>query len=887
MSATMQRLAFIFLASACALACIAQPGMPTYESLEWMAADSDLIVRGRIASIEPWSISALPYPASIFPYSIVTFKPDETLAGPALNEIQFTAQAGSYPDESPLRRWMKDKTSLLVFLRESRRSGDRVAERFHYALRAQWNNSFVDLRAPTQKGSKKGYDEEGFTRPADLYTMTGERLTNPDEILARLRAAVAATGGKRVRGAQLRSSRTYVPIDSRLEQLAHEWLASSNPNRKEAAIEALAFFKSPENIALVQNALKDSTTASHDLASDPAGKSIQVREVRKTAKDVLDEWGVGWEPTEPVAAANEMVQIPAGEFTMGSDAIRDAKPARKAYLDAFWIGKTNVTVAQFRAYCKATGYRFKWKANRPRLGWKDNHPMVDVTWYEARAFCKWGGGDLPTEAQWEKAARGGDGRKFPWGNVWSDSRLQCWQRTLDGYHATAPVGSYPSGASPYCCLDMEGNAAQWCLDLVSPSPPGAGGRAFRAIRGDGYDQNDSNWFQCAHRSYFIPDGTEDGTGFRIVAKKPLRLPWLSAPDTGSDEGVTAVRTESRARFNSKADFDGRFVLAARGNVACLWDSESGRLVQRFDGTEPVGCVEFGPTFSQVFTGSSIDDDSASGLGHNSVRVWDVETGREVYRYPSLDGPTLSLDFKPGLGLGEVLVGGSRLWDVEFQRELFLFPGGHAQFCADGCSVLDYSSENHWVAVWDAATYKEVFRVETQPDGGEELFADVSSWGNRLALSSNSKAEVWDFVAKKKLADIGGRVWDVRFTPDREALVGVCENGVIRVFDAATGAPIRSLKGPMHVHEILLSPDGKRCLETWGPGVDFGDARGASLWDLGTGRELVRLPNPNGIVGFAPDGKTLFGFDGSTGVVWSAATGRVIRKVALGEAVGGK
>ena len=110
----------------------------------------------------------------------------------------------------------------------------------------------------------------------------------------------------------------------------------------------------------------------------------------------------------------EMILIPEGEFLMGGTAAGE-RPIRRVFLDAYRIGKNPVTAGEFMAYCenrKIDSCKFA----RLRWGWIDDHPMVRVNWQEARDFCIWAGGDLPTEAQWEKAARGADGREYPWGN---------------------------------------------------------------------------------------------------------------------------------------------------------------------------------------------------------------------------------------------------------------------------------------------------------------------------------------------------------------------------------------------------------------------------------------------------------------------------------------
>jgi len=200
----------------------------------------------------------------------------------------------------------------------------------------------------------------------------------------------------------------------------------------------------------------------------------------------------------------------------------DAGPTRTVSLDGYWIGKTLVTVAQFRQFTKAAHYKFNWKANQPQWGWIDSHPMVMVTWADARAYCKWAGGDLPTEAQWEKAARGTDGREYPWGNEWDKSRLAA-----GNLKSPCPVGAFPAGASPYGCLDMAGDAAEWCLDwygmdytdLPSQNPKGVESGQQRVVRGGSFATAavDSN-FRCTFRQAADPKVGACVYGFRLVVQ---------------------------------------------------------------------------------------------------------------------------------------------------------------------------------------------------------------------------------------------------------------------------------------------------------------------------------------------------------------------------------
>ncbi len=165
-------------------------------------------------------------------------------------------------------------------------------------------------------------------------------------------------------------------------------------------------------------------------------------------------------------APASMVDVPAGWFLMGSDDGRRANgPEHHTYLDAFAIDRTEVTIDAFRQFIEQTGYI--------ALGWSDsllsenpNKPMVGVLWRDAQAYCKWAGKRLPTEAEWEKAARSEDGRRYPWGDQWDPARANTLE---SGIGDVVAVGSYPSAASPYGALDMAGNAAEWVYDYYDPT----------------------------------------------------------------------------------------------------------------------------------------------------------------------------------------------------------------------------------------------------------------------------------------------------------------------------------------------------------------------------------------------------------------------------------
>ncbi|MBN1584035.1 MAG: formylglycine-generating enzyme family protein [Anaerolineae bacterium] len=176
----------------------------------------------------------------------------------------------------------------------------------------------------------------------------------------------------------------------------------------------------------------------------------------------------------------EMVLIAAGEFMMGSDSRKDQharhveRPQHKLHLPDYYLAKTPVTNAQYAAFVRATQRTppSHWQEDRPPKA-KENHPVVRVSWYDAIAYCKWLSGltgqayRLPTEAEWEKAARGDKASMYPWGDRWDASRCNTKESETED---TTPVGAYPQGASPYGLLDMAGNVWEWTSSLYRDYP---------------------------------------------------------------------------------------------------------------------------------------------------------------------------------------------------------------------------------------------------------------------------------------------------------------------------------------------------------------------------------------------------------------------------------
>ena len=255
-------------------------------------------------------------------------------------------------------------------------------------------------------------------------------------------------------------------------------------------------------------------------------------------------------------ASIPLVWVPGGSFIMGSteaertrlidagvrrEFIDGEGPAHRVEMSGFWIGKTEVTVAQWRSVMGGV-------PEENDQG--DDHPVVNVTWNACMQFCARTGLELPTEAQWEYAARGPESLTHPWGNAWDPNAL-CWRENRGPGGRTFPVGSFPSGASWCGALDMLGNAWEWCADLYAedyyansppkdPPGPTTGTRGDQRVLRGGSWQRSENFCRSAYRDWSGPDGSDNNYGFRVVFSpshsQAQRLPTPApAPDPAAPQ----------------------------------------------------------------------------------------------------------------------------------------------------------------------------------------------------------------------------------------------------------------------------------------------------------------------------------------------------------------
>ena len=325
------------------------------------------------------------------------------------------------------------------------------------------------------------------------------------------------------------------------------------PGRKPTAVTVLdrttAFY--PSSTATTTPTLRPSSTPTKTASPTPTQTSTATLD--PNIPPACGEIGQTW--TSPIDGMT-LVCVPAGDFLMGStdgdaDAFDNEKPQHTVYLDAYWMDQTEVTNAMFAEFVAATGYRTT--AEKEGTGWaytgngwdnvsganwqhpsgpgsdlvgKEDHPVVQVSWDDAVAYCEWAGRELPSEAEWEKAARGTGGQIYPWGNTFDcrlgnfddetvvDSYVVPGGENCDGYPDASPVGAFPSGASPYGALDMAGNVWEWTADWYDSdyyssqttwrNPVGPASGEYRVLRGGSWFDN-SGYVRAALRLWLPPD----------------------------------------------------------------------------------------------------------------------------------------------------------------------------------------------------------------------------------------------------------------------------------------------------------------------------------------------------------------------------------------------
>jgi len=241
-----------------------------------------------------------------------------------------------------------------------------------------------------------------------------------------------------------------------------------------------------------------------------------------------------------------MIHVPSGPFLMGSEESPNESPAREVFLSAYYIDKYPVTNAQYQIFIEDGGYeraelwsKLAWEFIAERkfkhpLYWLDDHwnapdhPVTGISWWEALAYAHYAGKTLPTEAQWECAARGRDGRRFPWGDEDPTASRANYAEDCDPSELrrrSTIVTAFPGGASPWGCMDMAGNIGEWCMDnasndyswdITSRNPRyWVGEQADHIVRG-GSGLHNEDYLRCSSRDYYPPTLRDNIVGLRCV-----------------------------------------------------------------------------------------------------------------------------------------------------------------------------------------------------------------------------------------------------------------------------------------------------------------------------------------------------------------------------------
>ena len=262
-----------------------------------------------------------------------------------------------------------------------------------------------------------------------------------------------------------------------------------------------------QKLKRVQDEMELAKTRQDDL-------DLEMEELEQRRKDLL-----------PEANKKEMVAIEEGQFSMGGreeDSPDNERPTHPVHLSYYYIGNTPVTNQEYREFVNCTGYKapIHWQRGTYPTGLA-KHPVVNVSYHDAKAYANWKEARLPTEAEWEKAARGNDERLYPWGNRFVDGE-RCNSNNMVG--TTLPVDEFPLGRSPFGCWDMSGNVYEWCEDYYeagyydfSPvaNPKGPAGGQERVIRGGYFSETRPN-VRTTHRSSAAETHTRENVGFRLA-----------------------------------------------------------------------------------------------------------------------------------------------------------------------------------------------------------------------------------------------------------------------------------------------------------------------------------------------------------------------------------
>lgn len=384
----------------------------------------------------------------------------------------------------------------------------------------------------TTTGSPASVTPEERAKEAMAHFMEGNRLREEGKEFERALEEYkkAEMLNAEIPALQFHMGGVYWKLGNQKEALVHldkckKLLEAQSPEIKSDE----SYQKTMQDVTLYISKLEKGLNPSEKKQRVEAALAIRDEKMKKALNENRDKW-------------NQMVLVPEGKFIMGTgedEFIPEETPQHEVYLDAYYIDKYEVTNAQyweFLQYIKNTGDHGKCYSGEPKgkdhtpgtphTGWDypyydyPDYPVARVDWYDAYAYAAWAGKRLPTEAEWEKAARGTDGRRFPWGNVWETTRCNV------GTDASLSIGSFESGISIYGCLDMIGSVSEWCNDWYHPeyyhnspsvNPKGPEiSTGLRIIKGGSLFAPYAYKMRCAVRIFGKPEDRNKSIGFRCA-----------------------------------------------------------------------------------------------------------------------------------------------------------------------------------------------------------------------------------------------------------------------------------------------------------------------------------------------------------------------------------
>jgi WD40 repeat protein/formylglycine-generating enzyme required for sulfatase activity len=646
-----------------------------------------------------------------------------------------------------------------------------------------------------------------------------------------------------------------------------------------------------------------------------------------------------------------MVLVPEGEFQMGlevekayqecvnlsgntcnMDWFTGISPVHQVYLDAFYIDQFEVTNARY-AKCVESGV-----CQEPRNTSTEKHPeyysdplyadypVVNVDWEQARTYCEWRGGRLPTEAEWEKAARGTDGRLYPWGDTFDGKNANFCDQNCeseiknfdfeDGYAETAPVGQYPLGQSPYGAMDMAGNMGEWVADWHAedyyasqsvwhnPAGPATGDK--REVRGGYWGSSvqyllsalrfgldPTTWvstigFRCARSAEVMPSASE------AIATSPSDLPLASeatvtpqsslpqvigAGSVISPENATQLTQFSRwgkGALNQVAySPDGRLVAAATGIGIYLYDSQTLAEVKFIDTQTLVTSVSFSPDGQLL----------AAGTANHLVQIWQTRDGALQQVLEGHTDRVQTVAFSPD---GQLLASGSqdhtiRIWQVDGTLLHSLDLGTsyiyiyQVAFSPDSTQLASASSDANLI-LWDV-------RSGTQSQllfgsGSGQYSVAFSPDGKLLASGSmDNSVYVWQVATGTQMNKLDGHtkaVNCVAFSPDGTHLASGSYDATVRLWQVSTGSLWQTLEGEsFDINSVSFSPDGNDLASSSRDGKIL-------LWQVSSG-QLLRTNEDLSVaifrLAYSPDGQLLAsaGWDNVVRI-WRASDGTLLKRL---------